>query len=142
MRKIVMFGACLLFLFGVLKAAIAGGTPAIPAGSKVYIAPMGGFETYLKAALEKKKVSVHVVDSKADAAYEITGVASSQKAGIAKKLIMGSWHSREGASIQVTDLKTGVIVFAYSYTNPNSAHGKRSAAEACAKHFKDKIQHE
>jgi hypothetical protein len=114
--------------------------PTIPAGSKVYVAQMDGFETYLKAALESKKVPLQVVEKKEDAAYEITGSSSSQKAGAAKKIIMGSWHSKEEASIQVSDLKTGVIVFAYSYHNENSAHGKRTSAESCAKHLKDAIK--
>lgn len=114
--------------------------PSIPAGSKVYVAPMGGFETYLKAALKSKKVPLEVVEKKEDAAYEITGVSSSQKAGTAKKIIMGSWHSREEASIQVTDLKAGVVAFAYSYVTENSTHGKQSSAEACAKHLKNAIK--
>ena len=112
----------------------------IPAGSKVYIAPMDGFETHLKTALEKKKVPLTVVDNKQDAAYEISGVATSQKASTAKKIIFGSWHSREEASIQVTDLKTGVVVFAYSYNTSDSAHGKRSSAESCAKHLKEAVR--
>jgi len=128
----------LMFLVG--ANAKQGAT--IPAGSKVYVAPMDGFETYVKAALEKKKVPLTVVDDKRDAAYEITGTATTQKAGAAKKIIMGSWHSREEASIQVADLKTGVVVFAYSYATENSTHGKRSSAEACAKHLKDAMKRE
>jgi hypothetical protein len=80
------------------------------------------------------------VENKQDAAYEITGVAASQKASTAKKVIMGSWHSREEASIQVTDLKTGVVVFAYSVLKTDSAHGQRSSAEACTKHLKSAIK--
>src|SRR2546426_8284190 len=94
----------------------------------------------LKAALKSKKVQLEVVDNKEDAAYEITGVSSSKKAGAAKKIIMGSWHSREEASIQVTDLKAGVVVFAYSYVTENSTHRKRTSAEACAKHLKNAIK--
>lgn len=112
----------------------------IPAGSKVYVAAMSGFETYLKAAMDKKKVPLAIVENRQDAAYEITGVAASQKASTAKKIIMGSWHSREEASIQVTDLKTGVVVFAYSYVTSDSAHGKRSSAESCAKHLKEAVK--
>jgi len=111
----------------------------IPAGSKVYIAPMDGFETYLKAALEKKEVPLVVVEDKDKADFEITGAANSQKASTAKKIFMGSWHSREEASINVANLKTGEIVFAYSAHKENSAHGKQSSAEACAKHLKEKV---
>jgi hypothetical protein len=37
-----------------------------------------------------------------------------QKAGVAKKLMLGSWHSDEQATISIADLKSGEIVFAYS----------------------------
>jgi hypothetical protein len=127
----------------VLGAAVKGDDkPSIPAGSTVYVAPMGGFETYLKAALQSKKVPLQVVEKKEDAAYEITGVSETKKAGTAKILITGSWHSREEASIQVTDLKSGVVAFAYSYVTENSTHGKKSSAEACAKHLKNAIKAE
>jgi hypothetical protein len=111
----------------------------IPAGSKVFIAPMDGFETFLKAALGEKKVPLVVVEDKEKADFEITGASNSQKASTAKKIFMGSWHSREEASINVANLKTGEIVFAYSAHKENSAHGKKSSAEACAKHLKEKV---
>ena len=135
----IRLGTFLAFfmLFGGMRAK---DQPSIPAGSKVYIAQMGGFDTYFKAALESKKVPLEVVEKKEDAAYEITGTSSSEKAGAAKKILLGSWHSKEEASIQVSDLKTGVIVFAYSYHTENSAHGKRTSAESCAKHLKDAIK--
>lgn len=112
---------------------------AIPAGSRVYIAPMDGFETFLKAALEEKKVPLVVVEDKDKADFEISGASDSQKASTAKKIFMGSWHSREEASINVANIKTGEIVFAYSAHKENSAHGKKSSAEACAKHLKEKV---
>ena len=139
-RKMLLSAITVLFVVGLSVTSRAKEASTIPAGSKVYIAPMDGFETDLKAALEKKQVPLVVVENKQDAAYEITGVASSQKAGKAKKIIMGSWHSREEASIQVTDLKTGVVAFAYSYHTENSAHGKRTSAESCAKHLKEAIK--
>jgi hypothetical protein len=113
---------------------------SIPAGSKVYVAPMNGFETYLKAAMEKKKVPVEVVEDKAQADFEISGAAESQKASTAKKVIMLNWHSNEEASIRVVNLKTKEVAFAYSVDKQSSAHGKKSSAEACAKHLKDVIK--
>ena len=109
----------------------------IPAGAKVFIAPMDGFETYLKAAMTGKKVPLEIVDQKEKADFEITGASESKKASTAKKVIMGSWHSTEEASIKVTDLKTGEVVYGYSVHKQESAHGKKSTAEACAKHLKD-----
>jgi hypothetical protein len=109
----------------------------IPAGSKVYVAPMDGFETYLKAAIVKKKVPIEIVEQREKAEYEITGVSESKKASAAKKVIMGSWRSTEDASIKISNLKTGEIAYAYSVHEENSTHGKQSSAEACAKHLKD-----
>lgn len=109
----------------------------LQAGSKVYIAPMDGFETYLKTAIQKKRVPIEIVEQREKADYEITGVAESKKAGAAKIVIMGSWHSTEDASIKISNLKTGEIVYAYSVHKENSTHGKQSSAEACAKHLKD-----
>jgi len=53
---------------------------------------------------------------------------------------MGSMQSREEASIKVSDLKTGTLVFAYSVHKGNSVRGKQSAGEACAKHLKSIIE--
>ncbi len=121
-------------------------TPALAAdrlmpGAKVFVHPMAdGFDTFFKAALAKKKVPVVVVPSREEAQYEITGTAESQKAGAAKKLILGSWHSDEQASISVAGIKSGEVVFAYSANKKNSAHGKQTTAEACAKHLKEAIE--
>ena len=75
----------------------------IPANSKVFLAPMGGFEDELKAAIQRKKVPVVLVTDKEQADYEITGTSETEKAGAAKKVILLDWHSNEQASITVTD---------------------------------------
>jgi hypothetical protein len=118
----------------------AAGTTLIPPGSKVFVAPMAGFETYLIAALDKKKVPLTVVNDRSLADFEINGAAESQKAGWAKIAFTGSIHSSEEASINVANVKTGAIVFAYAVNKGNSVHGKQSAAEACAKHLKEKME--
>lgn len=119
----------------------AGPKPVLDEGAKVFIAAMpDGFDTYLKAAIEKKKVPLTVVGSKEEADYEITGASETQKAGKAKKILRLNWHSAEQASISVTNLKTGEIVFAYSVNKESSAHGKQSTAEACAKNLKKAVR--
>jgi len=112
----------------------------IPANSKIFLAPMNGFENDLKSAIQSKKVPVVLVANKDEADYVITGTSETEKAGTAKKVIMLNWHSNEQASITVADNKSGDIVFAYSVNKPSSAHGKRSTAEACAKHLKEQIE--
>lgn len=112
----------------------------IPAGSKIFINPINDdFHTYLSAALKKKNVPLEIVTDRSQAEFEINGTSESKKAGAAKILLLGSWHSSEQASITVTNLKSGEAVWAYSVNKSDSARGKRSTAEACAKHLKKKI---
>lgn len=109
----------------------------IPSYAKVYVAPIiGGFENYIIAGLRNKKVPLTVVMDRGKADYEISGVSDSEKAGWAKMLFIGSQNSNEQASIKISDLKTGAVIFGYSVHKTNSIRGKQSAGEACAKHIK------
>jgi hypothetical protein len=136
----------LLFTVATVCTARAGEKNAppsqkIPKGAKIFIAPIAnGYETFLKDAMATKKVPVEIVANRDQADYEITGVAESQKAGAAKIIIMGNWHSREEASITLANLKSGEVVWAYSVHQEGSTHGKRSSAESCAKHLKEAIE--
>jgi hypothetical protein len=40
----------------------------------------------------------------------------------------------------VTSIESGEIVYAYSTNKKNSARGKRTSAESCAKHLKDAVE--
>ncbi|HKX31185.1 MAG TPA: hypothetical protein VJ302_26080 [Blastocatellia bacterium] len=113
----------------------------IPSGSKVYVAPMGGFETYLIAALAKKKVPLMVVTRREDADFEIVGNNESQKAGWAK-IIFGSGLPTVEASIQVINLKTNVVACGVSDHRRDSAFGKRSVAEYLAKKIGQKMRND
>jgi hypothetical protein len=118
-------------------------TQKIPKGAKVFVASIaGGYDTYLKDAIAKKKVPVEVVANRDQADYEITGTAESQKTSTAKKVILENWHSREEASITVSNIKSAEVVWAYSVHEEASTHGQRSSAEACAKHLKDAIENQ
>ena len=128
-------------LMAVGAAASQAPSPALRPGAKVFIAEMpDGFDSYFKAALKSKKVPLIVVPTKAEAEFEIKGSSDSQKAGAAKKIFLGSWHSDEQASISVSNLASGEVVFAYSANKKNSARGKQTTAEACAKHLKDEME--
>ncbi len=135
----------LMLMLMLMLAAVSGlaqdAAKSIPAGSKVFINPMKDeYEKFLADALKAKKVPVEIVTEKDKADFEITGTTESKKAGAAKIIIRGSWRSSEQASITVTNLKSGEAVWAYSVNKSDSAHGKKSTAEACAKHLKEKIE--
>jgi len=133
-----------IFLLAVAVAVPAFGkdepSKKIPAHAKVFIAPMDGFEQDLKTAIEKKKVPLEIVADRTLADFEITGTSETEKAGKAKKIIRLDWHSNEQASITVSEIKSGEVFYAYSVNKQSSAHGKKSTAEACAKHLKEQIE--
>ena len=143
-RKKGVVSILVLFVLGaafVAQAEDAKGTAAsgkIPKGAKVFVAPMAdGFDSNLKDAIADKKVPVEIVGNRDLAEFEITGTSESQKASTAKKVILGNWHSREEASIRVSNIKSSEVVWSYSVHKEASAHGKKSTAGACAKHLKD-----
>jgi len=109
----------------------------IQPGSKIYIEAADGFDTYLAAALEKKKVPLTIVDTKDKADYDLSGVSDHQRPGWAKVALMGQIHSDDQASVKLVDLKSGEVVFAYAVNKKNTLHGRQTAAEACAKHLKE-----
>jgi hypothetical protein len=136
-----LFAAVMISRFASAQAPTAALDNPLPRGAKIFIAPVeGGFENYLAAGLIKKQVPVTIVASREKADYEISGVAESEKAGWAKMLFLGSQASKEQAGIKVLNIKTQEVVFAYAVNKSNSARGKQSAAEACAKHLKEKIE--
>lgn len=139
--KLLLVAVVLLMLFVLPQASTQTANKVIPPNSKVFIAPMpDGFDEFLKAAIEKKKVPIELVSDKEAAEFQISGHSETQKASAAKKVLMWDWRSNEQASIQVTNLKTSEVAFAYSVNKVSSAHGKKSSAEACAKHLKEKIE--
>jgi len=132
---------CLLltaFSFGVPQSQAATSPKAIQAGSHVFIEPMDGFETYLSAAILKKKVPLLVTDDRDKADYIITGTSHIERASWAKTIFI-SGAPQAGASIAIKDAKTGDLVFAYSVDKFNAARADQSTAEACAKHMKEAI---
>ena len=124
-------------------SAAAGATsPAdtrIPRNSKVYIAPMDGFEIYLAAALRKKGVPLTMVTDRDQADFEITGTHEKKDAGWAKTIFVGPSPSAS-ASMQVVNLNTKIVVYADSSHRTTANRGERSTAEKLAKYPKKKIE--
>ena len=112
----------------------------VPAGSKIYVSPEGGFDTFLTAALNKKKVPVTVVADKDKADFVLEASSQSEKAGWARTIFLAQTGSSEEASVKLVNAKTSEVVFAYAVYKRNSVHGKQSSAEACAKHLKEIVK--
>jgi hypothetical protein len=102
----------------------------------VYIDSMGGFGSFLASAFQMKGVPLAIVADRRQADFEITGAAESRDASLSKSILLSQDGSRERASVNLINLKNGQVVFAYAYDHSFALFGKRSAAEACAKHLR------
>ena len=126
-----------------ILSAQSGADMSIPTGSKLFISPVeGGYDIYRAAAIVRKQVPIVLVTDKSKADFELSSVTESERAGWAKMFFFGSTASAEQASIKIVNLKTSTIVYGYNVNKSNSARGKQSSAEACAKHLKAKIEHD
>ena len=112
----------------------------IPANSKIYINPMeDGFETYVTAAIQKKKVPLLIVSNREQADFEIKGSVEKQKAGWAKTIFISPLPSID-STMQIINVKTGVVVYSISSTKSNARRGKKGSAEHLAKNLAQKMQ--
>ena len=155
MRRILASSLLVLFAtgsfaYGQQAAVSVTASPTVPAasapsatritpGSKLFIEPMDGFESYLSAAILKKKVPVMVVDDRAKADFVVTGGSHVDKAGWAKTIFV-SPNPHAEASITIKDAHSGNLVFAYNVDKSNAVRANQSTAEACAKHLKEDIE--
>ena len=113
----------------------------IPPGAKVYVEPNAGFETYLIAAIQKKKVDLAVVTDKAQAEFVVSStISKGNEPGAAAVIFLGKRNANQDASVSIVNRGTGVVVFAYSVHKYDAVKGQQSAAEAIAKNIKNKIK--
>jgi len=112
----------------------------IPRNSKIFIAPMDGFETYMAAALAKKQVPLVVVTDREQADFEIVGSAEKKSAGWAKIIFLGDIRGSATASMQIINLKSKVVVYADSSDRGSANRGHKSTAEKLAKYLRKRIE--
>ncbi len=122
------------------SASAAPADTRIPRNSKVYVAPMDGFETYLAAAFRKKGVPLVIVTEPEFADFAISGTHEKKNAGWAKTIFLGDARSTASASMQVVNVRTKVVVYADSSHRGSANRGERSTAEKLAKYLKKKIE--
>jgi hypothetical protein len=145
------------------KSGHGPATVQIPRGSRVVIAPMGGFETYFAAAVRKKEVPITLTLDRDSAQYFIVSTETEWQGFVYGSASGGSWNRGGGsiwgsssgsstrgleASIMLIDAKSKDVIWAYEVHKSShgalvlgtlAARGKQSVAEACAKHLKEFI---
>src|ERR1700737_1847507 len=108
-------------LFCILALAFAPFSHAQTSNPKIYIAPQGGFESYLAGAFTKKNVPAQLLQTEEGADYILSPAPVDQKP-------------------ESTDARTTPVLWAYNVHKGGSSNFQ-SSAEACAKHLKKRIQH-
>jgi hypothetical protein len=113
--------------------------------SKVFIDAPSGFNVYLAAAFYRKGVPLTVVTEKAMANYEICAVSDHERHLGNQLPIFYDWlapviaqrvHSNDSASIELVDLQSSEVIYAYSVDRNNSFHGIQTVAESIAIHLR------
>jgi hypothetical protein len=145
-------------------ASVITGSRTVAPGSRVVIAPMGGFETYFAAAVREKSVPIALTLDKASAQFYVVSTNTEWQGFVYGSGGSASWGPGGGsashgaaasstrgleASIMLIDARTKDVVWAYE-VHKNShgsllfgtfgARGQQSIAEACAKHLKEFVE--
>ena len=123
---------------------LAEGVSAQGVLPSLYVQPTDdGFQTYITAAIHKKKVPVMVVTKPVDAAYTLTAAAIEvETVSTGKRLVncvfaycAGS-EDKASTSVTLTD-GSGTVVWSYAVNKGRGAKNRQSMAEAIAEHLKD-----
>lgn len=114
----------------------------LPAGSKIFIAEMPeDFHTFMQAAIDDVKLDLFVVTDREKADFEMVGTAAASKSNSwARVIFAGQTGSKESASVTVSNIKSGIVVFSASSDRSNARRGKRSVANKMARELRDKVK--
>jgi hypothetical protein len=106
--------------------------------SKVYIAPMGGFETTFFAALDKEIVPLVIVQKPQEAEFEIRETGE-KRVTWARMIFASQPLITNQPEIVVTSLRSGEAVLVCPVQSISSAPARQRTAENCAKLLKHKV---
>jgi hypothetical protein len=147
-------------MMAMTSSLVSAQPPQLPAGSKVFIASMDGFDKYLRAATKGGGFPLVFVKTRAEAVYELTG--STKEMPPATEAVNGVRRtSLRDTTIRVSNIDSGQAVFTHSITTtvswPNHAAkadpadrtptpsrilaiGKETAARQCAQALRNAIK--
>ena len=141
---------CLLLFAGFTEVAAQPRPSPVPAvaaanrvsrirrHSKVYIAPMGGFETTLFAALDKQVVPLVIVEDPQQAEFQIKETGE-KRVTWARMIFASQPLITNQPEIVVSSLRTGEAVLVCPLQSVTTTQAKQRTAEDCAKLLKRKV---
>jgi len=115
----------------------------------IYVEPQSGFETYLSAAISKKKVPVDVVTDQTKATYTLKAapveIKSESTGGKIARCVFANCvgiEDKGSVSVQLIEASSSKMVWAYSVNKQRiGAKDEQAMAEAVAKHLKEYVEH-
>jgi hypothetical protein len=112
---------------------------SIPAGSTIYVDTNNGFDIFILAAFQEKRVPLKLASSRENADYILDSSLFHDSGLIATEKVASTYHISE-AAFKLTG-KSGDVIWAYAATKGmlSRGGGKQSVAEACAKHLKEHV---
>lgn len=113
----------------------ARSTGEIPANTKIYVDAASGFDAYLAAEIQRRKVPLTITTTKAGADYELEAVSG------ASRIPAPDWWNRwtrgyGQPEIRLVDIRTGAVVFTSEFDRNRSLHTWDAAARACVGRLK------
>lgn len=140
MKKILTIGGVLLL--SAFTATAQDGSTCLPQNAKIFIHDMNdGFHTFITAALIDTKTPVLIVTDREKADFEMTGSASESKRNSwARVIFAGQTGSKESASVAISNIHNGVVVFSTASDRSNARRGKRSVAQKIAREIRGEIK--
>lgn len=113
-------------------------------GTKIFIQPQEGFDSYISAAIIKKHVPAVVTQNKDDAQFILTSAVQSKEESTGSKIARCLFMycvgvaGNQTATVQLVN-PNGEVAWAYN-VKKGDANGFQSTAEAIAKHLKQFLE--
>jgi hypothetical protein len=128
-------------LMSLAHGAAVAQTAPLGASPRIYIEPQEGFESYIAAAIVKKKVPAVVTHNKEEAIFVLSSAVISKEESTGSKIARCLFAYCAGiggsqtATVQLVKAKTQEVAWAYN-VRKGDARAYQSSAEAIAKHLK------
>ena len=135
MNRLLVIGFCL----SAIEANAAQSTP------RIYIEPQDGFESYLSAAIVKKRVPVIVTQDRENATFILTSSVKAKEESTGSKVARclfaycAGIQGTQSATVQLINIRTKDVTWGYNVIK-GSAAAYQSTAEAAAKHLKHYLE--
>jgi hypothetical protein len=122
-RRVIASFVAVSAVLAMTSAVLAAPFPKVPAGSKVFIAPMDGFDRYFRAATSGGELPLVFVATRAEAEYEITGITT-EVAPTLEEDVRDRRTTRQDTTVSMTRIASGETVFTHSVTTLVRSPGK------------------